>query len=307
VDPQGLERLVRLIIDYYRRRGVVSDPLLGRRWTERDDDVRKGLVAVSDQYRPQALVFSKKQESGRGLLKGWTARNGRSGAQEIFRKGLPGGAEAGVEVRDAFLEELWERLKAGQVLVPVQLLEKRGGERVPLQATGATHQFNVERLGVILTERRMLCPACRRAQSVAPPTGACPEYGCKGVLEERGRDTEHFDVWQYMRTVFVALKAREHSAQVPKDVRQKIEQEFKRETGGACNCLFCTPTLELGVDIGKLEMVLLRNVPPVTLQPTPDGKRADSRAELDFAEICRRRNFPVPPAQQFRVSFEDGS
>jgi len=280
VDAAGLQRLVRLIIDYYRRRGVVSDPLLGRRWSERDDEVRKGLVAVSDQYRPQALVFSKKQESDRGLLKGWTARNGRSGAQEIFRKGLPGGAEAGVEVRDAFLEELWERLKAGQVLVPVQLVEKHGGKLVPVRAQGATHQFNVERLGVILTERRMLCPACRRAQSVAPPTGACPEYGCKGVLEERGRDTEHFDVWQYTRTVFVPLKAREHSAQVPKEVRQKIEQEFKRETGGAYNCLVCTPTLELGVDIGKLEMVLLRNVPPTPANYAQRAGRAGRRHRI---------------------------
>jgi len=52
---------------------------------------------------------------------------------------------------------------------------------------------------------------------------------------------------------------------------------------------------------------LAHAVPAVTLQPVPDEKKADSQAELDFAEVCRRRDFPVPPAQQFRVSFDDGS
>lgn len=280
VRANELQHLVRLALDYYRRRGVVSDPLLRRRWNDRDIEVRKGLVAVSDQYRPQALVFAKKKDAGGGLLKGWTARNGRSGAQEIFRKGVPGGERMDTPTRDAFLEELWEQLKADEILVPVQFAYKHGGKLVPARVQGALHQLNVERLGVILTDRRMLCPACRRAQSVPPPTGTCPEYGCKGELEERGRDDEHFDVWQYTRTEFVPLKPREHSAQVPKQTRQKIEREFKRETGGAFNCLVCTPTLELGVDIGKLEMVLLRNVPPTPANYAQRAGRAGRRHRI---------------------------
>lgn len=278
VDPQGLADVVRLVLDYYRRRGIVSDTLLQRLWTDRDSEVRRGLVAVNDRYRPQALVLAKKMDSG--SLKGWLAPNGRSGAQEIARKGLPGGADLAPSVRDDFLNDLWELLKGDEILVPVQLVQKRQGKNVPLDVPGGTHQINVEKLGFALTDRREVCPACRRSQSVAPPTGACPEYSCKGTLAEAGRDEEHFDVFQYTRTEFVPLKPREHSAQVRKEQRQLIEREFKRETGSLFNCLVCTPTLEMGVDIGKLEMVLMRNVPPTPANYAQRAGRAGRRHRI---------------------------
>ncbi|MBN1947324.1 MAG: DEAD/DEAH box helicase [Bradymonadales bacterium] len=275
---EGLEHLVRLVLDYYRRRGVVSDPLLCRKWSDRDLEVRKGLVTTYDQYRPQALVFAK--DSRASYTRGWIARNGRSGAQDIFRRGIPGGDEVDSRVRDQFFEELWEWLKGEEVLVPTTLTYKHAGRQVPLQIQGGTHQIHVDRIGVRLTDRSHLCPSCRRAQSVSTPTGACPEYGCKGTLRERGRDPEHYDVYQYTRTRFVPLKTWEHSAQVPKEKRVAIEREFKRETGGQYNCLVCTPTLELGVDIGKLEMVLMRNVPPTPANYAQRAGRAGRRHRI---------------------------
>jgi hypothetical protein len=44
IEPFELEDTVRLILDYYRRRGILSDPLMRRRWTSRDAEVRKGLI-----------------------------------------------------------------------------------------------------------------------------------------------------------------------------------------------------------------------------------------------------------------------
>ena len=55
------------------------------------------------------------------------------------------------------------------------------------------------------------------------------------------------------------LKAREHTAQVDSEEREKREEEFKE---AALPVLFCSPTMELGVDIKQLNTVYLRNVPP---------------------------------------------
>jgi very-short-patch-repair endonuclease len=55
------------------------------------------------------------------------------------------------------------------------------------------------------------------------------------------------------------LYAREHTAQVPADVREQREQDFR---SGVLPLLYCSPTMELGVDISSLSAVAMRNVPP---------------------------------------------
>lgn len=55
------------------------------------------------------------------------------------------------------------------------------------------------------------------------------------------------------------LEAREHTAQVSPDDREEREERFR---SGDLPLLFCSPTMELGVDIAQLNLVNLRNVPP---------------------------------------------
>ena len=55
------------------------------------------------------------------------------------------------------------------------------------------------------------------------------------------------------------LEAREHTAQVTTEDRQERERRFRE---GKLPLLFCSPTMELGVDIKQLNLVNLRNVPP---------------------------------------------
>ena len=47
VEPEGLARLVRLLVDYYRRRGLLSHELLQRRWDTKDPEVRRGFYPLS--------------------------------------------------------------------------------------------------------------------------------------------------------------------------------------------------------------------------------------------------------------------
>ena len=55
------------------------------------------------------------------------------------------------------------------------------------------------------------------------------------------------------------MEAREHTAQVSAAERQQREQEFRK---AELPVLFCSPTMELGVDIADLNVVNMRNVPP---------------------------------------------
>lgn len=67
------------------------------------------------------------------------------------------------------------------------------------------------------------------------------------------------DFYRSVASDGIGLRAREHTAQVPADEREKREQEFRK---AVLPILFCSPTMELGVDIAELNVVNMRNVPP---------------------------------------------
>lgn len=55
------------------------------------------------------------------------------------------------------------------------------------------------------------------------------------------------------------IEAREHTAQVTHELRAEREHRFR---DGELPVLYCSPTMELGVDIAELNAVNMRNVPP---------------------------------------------
>ncbi|XRQ09279.1 DEAD/DEAH box helicase [Actinomadura welshii] len=67
------------------------------------------------------------------------------------------------------------------------------------------------------------------------------------------------DLYQKQSRGFAGLFAREHTAQVPSNVRQDRERAFRK---AKLPLLYCSPTMELGVDIAGLNAVTMRNVPP---------------------------------------------
>ena len=66
-------------------------------------------------------------------------------------------------------------------------------------------------------------------------------------------------LYRDVAATLAGLVAREHTAQVAPEVREDREEEFRR---GELRLLYCSPTMELGVDIAGLNAVSMRNVPP---------------------------------------------
>jgi superfamily II DNA/RNA helicase len=67
------------------------------------------------------------------------------------------------------------------------------------------------------------------------------------------------DLYKSVATTLSGLRAKEHTAQVPPQDRQDRERDFAQ---ASLPVLYCSPTMELGVDINALSAVGLRNVPP---------------------------------------------
>ena len=77
---------------------------------------------------------------------------------------------------------------------------------------------------------------------------------------------------------------------MPGEIRNKIEQEFKSRHGRT-NCLVATPTLEMGVNIGVLDMALMRNVPPKASNYWQRAGRAGREERMAVVvTYCRRSN-----------------
>jgi ATP-dependent helicase YprA (DUF1998 family) len=117
------------------------------------------------------------------------------------------------------------------------------------------------------------CSVCRRVATAAL-RGVCPTLGCTGELvADRADDDGHYRAL-YRQTAPVPLTAREHTAQWTGLEASEIQQRF---LAGEVNVLSCSTTFELGVDVGALSAVLLRNMPPSTANYIQRAGRAGRR------------------------------
>ncbi len=98
---------------------------------------------------------------------------------------------------------------------------------------------------------------------------------------DEGRVANPFFVTFY-RTIAHALRgleAREHTAQVRMEERLVRERRFR---DGDLQVLFCSPTMELGIDIASLNVVGMRNVPPTPANYAQRSGRAGRSGQQAF-------------------------
>ena len=91
----------------------------------------------------------------------------------------------------------------------------------------------------------------------------CIQIGCDGKLERL--DSEEFCKDNYYAMLYQSNKmsplfVKEHTAQLSKKEALDYQQQFIRKE---INALSCSTTFEMGVDVGDLETVFLRNIPPL--------------------------------------------
>jgi hypothetical protein len=132
------------------------------------------------------------------------------------------------------------------------------------------------------------CDTCSRLHTVSV-RGVCPRRGCPGALKEvRVKDLEpnHYRLL-YEEDLPGSLRVEEHTAQLANKKAREFQREFKQ---GRIHVLSCSTTFELGVDLGDLDTIFLRNVPPEAFNYAQRVGRSGRRSgHPGFAiTYCRR-------------------
>lgn len=287
LKPTEFEYVARCILDEMRMKRALGRPMLQFHpkgascpdafrtsvadW-ERRYPYPLGFAAVSD--KPVGRLDAANVQDGVDVQNIWgdPSRGTRTRLRRRFStlmKGLK---------REAPTEELL--LELVQWLMPTWLkpYELHGWRK-----STRLLQVNPEavQLELLSPGDRFRCSVCNTRRAWAFPDAPCTECGnpVKSLAEveiEKNRYVRRLRESERMNLV-----AREHTAQVTSDDRIVIEEEFKgAPTLSPVNVLSCSPTLEMGVDVGGLDAVVMRNVPPRPDNYAQRGGRAGRRTRV---------------------------
>jgi ATP-dependent helicase YprA (DUF1998 family) len=120
----------------------------------------------------------------------------------------------------------------------------------------------------------------------------CPTYRCPGKLNLINSTEEFKD--NHYRYLYnsqpISINVAEHTAQITNQEGSERQRAFCSDTM-ALNILSCSTTFELGVDVGQLHAVFMRNVPPTIANYVQRSGRAGRRlsAAAFVLTFCRSR------------------
>ena len=132
------------------------------------------------------------------------------------------------------------------------------------------------------------CSSCNRLTTIRGNL-SCPTYKCEGRLEEIPFEEKGYFIKQYaIDRHYLKMTVKEHTAQLGKDTAREYQQDF---VNGKTNVLSCSTTFEMGVDVGDLETVFMKNMPPrpsnYVQRAGRAGRRIDSAAfSLTFCRLA---------------------
>ena len=133
------------------------------------------------------------------------------------------------------------------------------------------------------------CKTCATL-SVHNIRGVCPRNGCPGDIAPADHTRlrkNHYRILYESDALPPSLRAEEHTAQIESDEARQRQDNFKN---GNIHLLSSSTTFEIGVDLGDLEAVFLRNVPPESFNYTQRVGRAGRRETPGLALTYCRRN-----------------
>jgi ATP-dependent helicase YprA (DUF1998 family) len=271
VPPDTLRDGIAVLLDSLRRKRVLFDPereIFSRWWMEGDQEIQAGYLSIVGA--PQGTKLTRAPLDKPAHVTQWYSDRGETAIRMIAR-----GWGVLPDDMQPFLESLFEVLKTKGLLRPVTL---KGSHGRPIAGATGVFQVDADRLRLIPSHGVYRCKSCRRRTTRTTPKERCPGWRCDGVLEFVPEDPDNYDL-QLLDQGYTLVRPEEHTAMVPHEERERLENLFKGDSESV-NAFICTPTLELGVDIGQLDSILMRNVPPLPANYWQRAGRAGRRHRM---------------------------
>lgn len=250
--------LLRLLLDTLRHSGAIS--------------VLEGVDVRDPAFAPRNReIFVRGNGVGPGIL-AWSPARNLNGRLDILQR---------VFARRAITADPREVLSGTW-----KYLTDRNGAWDKVLVASQTSDGPLWR---IAAERYVFLPGvparsplqCSRCQQLwwRSVADVCPAFRCDGTLSEvddpEALSNDHYArLYRDLKPVGMAVE--EHTAQWVSSKASEIQDDFIR---GRINVLSCSTTFELGVDVGDVEAVLLRNVPPSPANYVQRAGRAGRRTD----------------------------
>jgi len=292
IAPEVFRDGVAAVLDYLRRKRLLFDSvhnLFSRYWLDGATEIQNGYF---QKYGPpEGTKLQRDSQDEKKYVVQWLTNRGETVMQQIAKKW---------GVKDDEIQGFLERLF--RFLVDVQLLKQvrlTGANGNTLPGSSGVFQVDADLLRLQAYRGAYRCVSCRRRSTRPTPHNLCLAWRCHGTLEWVSEPPDDYNL-QLLNDSYSMLRPEEHTAMVPHDERERLENLFKGESD-AINTFVCTPTLELGVDIGQLDAVLMRNVPPLPANYWQRAGRAGRRHRMAVnITYCRtashdRAYFNDPP------------
>ena len=268
LSPDEAWQLLELLLDTLRHQGAVTFP----------DNVDPRDEAFAPRNR-ELFMREDRADAANGIF-GWVPARGNNRRLDILTRLLArtttlSEKERQTVARDA-LKGVWRHL-TDPVSVWRDHLPGENQRRVGVVHRLSHHYWEV--VPLVAAEGVYRCSRCRGIFHINV-RGVCPSYRCDGTLEPV--DTTAPDwVQNHYRQLYqflepIPLSAEEHTAQWTSTEAAAVQERFVR---GELNALSCSTTFELGVDVGELQAVLMRNVPPTTANYVQRAGRAGRRTD----------------------------
>ena len=254
-----IEDLMQLLLETVRTGGAMTMP--------------DGVDIRDERFEPRNMDFGLRRSGPDRHVIAWLPGSGENRRLQILnkifdRKGITADA---ADVLDGIWRHLadptgpWAKTLVTSVDRQKGALLRLAWERFVFEPASEDHL-------------PLRCDTCRRLwwRSVAD---ICPGWKCPGavVTVDDLAEVEAGHYASLYRTLKpIGVEVQEHTAQWTASEASRIQDQF---VAGDVNVLSCSTTFELGVDVGEIQAVLLRNVPPSAANYVQRAGRAGRRTD----------------------------